>query len=113
MHEMSLAESVLEIAEQAAREKGFRHVRAIRLEIGALAAVDPEAMRFCFAAVIRNSLAEGARLELAVVPGRARCLQCAKEVAVQAVYDLCPECGSHRLEVTGGRQMRVTEMEVE
>jgi hydrogenase nickel incorporation protein HypA/HybF len=113
MHEMSLAESVLEIAEQAAREQGFRRVKAIRLEIGALSAVDPEAMRFCFSAVARNSMAEAARLEVVAVAGSAQCLQCAKQVEVETLGDLCPECGSHRLEITGGMEMRVKEMEVE
>jgi hydrogenase nickel incorporation protein HypA/HybF len=110
---MSLAERVLQIVEQAALDRGLRRVTAIRLEVGALAAVDPEAMRLCFSAVTRNSLAEGARLELVEVAGRARCLQCAKEVAVQEVYDMCPECGSHRLEVTDGKQLLVRDMEAE
>lgn len=113
MHEMSLAQIVLQIVERAALEHGFRRVTAIRLEVGALVAVDPEAMRFCLSAVTRNSLAHGARLELVEVAGRARCLRCAQDIAVQARYDVCPECGSHLLAVTDGEQLRVSEMEAE
>ena len=60
MHEMSLAEGVLQIVEDAARSQGFSQVTAVRLEIGRLSSVEPEALRFCFDVVVRGSLAEGA-----------------------------------------------------
>jgi len=62
MHEMSLAESVREIVDETARANGARRVAAVRLEIGALAQVEVEAMRFAFDVVKRGSLADGARL---------------------------------------------------
>lgn len=113
MHEMSLAESVLSIAEQAARSQGFARVRMIRLEIGALAQVEPEAMRFCFHAVARESIAEGARLEILSTPGSAWCAGCSRNVAVRGLLDECPACGNPHLQVTGGRELRVKELEVE
>jgi hydrogenase nickel incorporation protein HypA/HybF len=113
MHEMSLAEAVLKIAEQAARAQGFARVKAVRLELGALAQVEPEAMCFCFDAVARDTIAQGARLEIVSTPGRAWCTQCSRSVPVQALYDECPCCGSRQLQVTGGQEMRVKELEVE
>jgi hydrogenase nickel incorporation protein HypA/HybF len=53
---------VLQIVEDAARAQSFQRVRLVQLEIGALAAVEAEAMRFCFDAVSRGTLAEGATL---------------------------------------------------
>ena len=58
MHEMALAESVREIVEETARSSGARRVTAVRLEIGKLAQVEIEAMRFAFEVVKRGSLAE-------------------------------------------------------
>jgi hydrogenase nickel incorporation protein HypA/HybF len=113
MHEMSLAEAVVKIAEQAARAQGFSRVKAVWLEIGALAQVEPEAMRFCFDAVTRDSIAQGARLEIVSMPGAAWCTRCCETVPVHALYDDCPRCGSLRLQVTGGQEMRVKELEVE
>jgi hydrogenase nickel incorporation protein HypA/HybF len=113
MHEMALIQGVLRIAEDAARKEGFTRVRAIRLEIGALAPVEPQALRFCFDAAARATLAEGARLEIDFEPGSAWCMQCNKAVALQAACESCPECGGERLQVTGGTQMRVRELEVE
>ena len=113
MHEMSLAEGVLQVIEDAARAQGFARVRTVWLEIGRLAAVDAEAMRFCFDAVTRGSVAEGSRLEIVDTAGSGWCMQCSCSIPVQALYDPCPKCGSHQLQVTGGTEMRVKEIEIE
>src|SRR5512147_542461 len=63
MHEMSLAEGVLQIIEDAAQAQQFGRVTTVWLEIGQLAGVEVEAMRFCFDAVTRDTIADGAKLE--------------------------------------------------
>lgn len=113
MHEMSLAESVLEIIEGSAREQDFRRVRRVVLEIGQLAAVEPDAMRFCFDAVMRGTLAEGAELQIVETPGAGVCLQCGAAAVMRERYGLCVECGSARLQVTAGERMRVLDLAVE
>lgn len=113
MYEMSLAENVLQIIEDSVREQGFRCVRSVTLEIGRLAAVEPEAMSFCFDAMTRGSIAEGARLEIVEIPGAGRCIGCGAAVAMQEAYGLCPECGCAQLQVVAGDRMRVRELEVE
>jgi hydrogenase nickel incorporation protein HypA/HybF len=110
MHEMSIAESVLGIVEESARREGFRRVKEVRLEIGRLAAVETEALRFCFDAVVRGSVAEGAALEIDETPGTAWCFGCTETVTVVARGDLCPRCGSAQLQVSGGTQMRVKDL---
>lgn len=109
---MSLAESALQIIEDAARSQGFTKVKTVWLEIGQLAAVEPDAMRFCFDAVTGGSLAEGARLEIIETPGAGRCESCGNTVAMQQQYGLCPECGSPHLQIVAGHQMRVKDLEV-
>lgn len=113
MHEMSLCESIVTILEENARRQGFSRVKAVWLEIGGLAGVEVEAMRFGFEAVTRGTLAEQARLEIIDVPGQAWCMQCAKTVPVYRLFDACPECGGYQLQVTGGEEMRIKELEVE
>jgi len=111
MHEMSLAEGVLVVVQDAARAHHPCTVRIVRLEIGALAAVECEALRFAFEVVKRGSVAEGAQLDIVEVPGSA-CMQCSRSVAVSERGEPCPECGSWQLQVTGGDQMRVRELEL-
>lgn len=113
MHEMSLAESVLGIIEDASAAQGFARVKRVVLEIGQLAAVEPEAMRFCFDAVMRDTLADGAKLEVIEVPGAGWCLDCARAVPMAERVDVCPHCGGVRLQPTGGLEMKVRELEVE
>ena len=113
MHEMSLAEGVLQIIEDAARTQGFSQVKTVILDIGQLAAVEPEALRFCFDAVIAGSIAEGATLEIMTTPGEGWCLQCAATVPVTEQLGTCPQCGGYRVQVTGGTEMRVRELMVE
>ncbi|HMV04728.1 MAG TPA: hydrogenase maturation nickel metallochaperone HypA [Accumulibacter sp.] len=113
MHEMSLAMSVIDIVENAARAGNFRRVSTVWLEIGQLSAVEPEAMRFCFAAAARGTLADGAQLQIIEVNGRGLCFNCGETVPLAALYDPCPACGGYPVQATGGTEMRVKELEVE
>jgi len=113
MHEMSLCEGVLHILEEHAVSQGFRRVKTVWLEIGALSGVEPEAMRFGFDVVMKGTLADGAVLEIIHLPGTAWCMQCGKSVPVKARFDACPDCGSYQLQVTAGDEMRIKELEVE
>ncbi|MDD5298789.1 MAG: hydrogenase maturation nickel metallochaperone HypA [Rhodocyclaceae bacterium] len=113
MHEMSLAEGVLQLLEDAAGRENFRRVTTVWIEIGRLSGVEPEAMAFCFDAVTRGSIAEGARLEIISVPGTGHCLECGRDTELEAVYDSCSHCGAVPVQVTGGTEMRVKELEVD
>lgn len=109
---MSLAEGVLQLIEDAARQQEFTKVITVWLEIGQLAGVEPEAMRFCFDAVMRDTLAAGAELQIIAIPGAGWCMQCAATVALSEVFGACPACGTYQVQVTGGTEMRVKELEV-
>lgn len=113
MHEMSLAEGVLQLVEDTARREGARRVKLVVLEIGRLSSVEPEAIRFCFEAVTHGSIAQGAALDIINVPGAAWCIPCAETVPMGELYGTCPICGSHQVQPTGGTEMRVKEIEIE
>ena len=90
MHEMSLAEGMLQLVEDGARANAATGVKAVWLEIGALAQVEVEALRFCFDAVTRGTLAEGARLEIVTPPGLAWCMPCGAPGAHRAARRRLP-----------------------
>lgn len=113
MHEMSLAESMLGLIEDCALREGGQRIKMVRLEIGKLSAVEPEAMRFCFDAVTRGTLAEGALLDIVEQEGSAWCFDCNREVPLGARYDPCPACGGFRMQVAEGTTMSVKELEIE
>lgn len=110
---MSLCEGVLQILEEQARAQQFERVKTVWLEVGALSSVEVEAMRFSFDVVMKDTLAEGATLEIIDVPGQAWCMQCMKPITLQQRFDPCGDCGSHQLQITGGEEMRIKELEVD
>ena len=112
MHELALAEGVLGICRDHAGRAGSDRVLSVRLEIGALSHVDPDALAFSFTAVARGTLAEGAELQIDRVPGRGWCHDCGHLVELSALGAPCPDCGGYKLQVSGGDDMRVKEMEV-
>ncbi len=112
MHEMSLAQGVIDALEAQASRDAFSSVTRVVLEVGALSCVDAHALEFCFGAVSRDTIADGAALEIRTPPGRAHCFGCDQDVTVERRGDGCPSCGSHQLIVTGGEELKVKEMEV-
>ncbi len=113
MHEMALCESIVQILETEAKRQSFARVRSVRVEVGALSHVEPQALEFCFDAVSRGTLAEGARFEILTTEGQAWCLDCEQSVAIAMRYDPCPGCGGHRLQVTGGEELKIKDLEVD
>ena len=112
MHEMSLCESLICVIQAEAARQNFARVSKIWLEVGPFSGAEPEALRFCFAAVARGTLAEDAAVEIIATPGMAHCLDCAARVELSERHDPCPRCGSHMLQITGGAELRIRELEV-
>ncbi len=113
MHEMSLAEGVLQLVEETAMREGAQRVKLVVLEIGQLSAVEPEALRFCFAAVTCGTIVQDAVLEIVDIPGAGTCLACGATVPMAEVWGECPACGGGFLQPSAGTEMRVREIEIE
>ena len=113
MHEMAISESILGILEDEARRQHYARVNRVRLEIGALAGIETEALRFSFDVVTKGTLAENAVLEIIGLDGQAWCLPCERSVPIGQRYDACPLCGGRALQVTGGEEMRIKDLEVD
>ncbi len=113
MHEMSICESLLTIIEAQAAEKQFQKVKTVRLEIGPLAGVEVEALQFSYDVVTRGSLAENSKLEICHMPIQAWCMACAEPIIVSQRYDPCPKCESYQVQITGGDELRIKDMEVD
>lgn len=112
MHELTLSQGIIDVVCGQAAADGARRVLRVRIAIGALSHVEPDAIEFCFEAVSRGTLAQGAVLEIERPPGRAHCLTCEAEVRVAGRECPCPQCGDHRWVLVGGDELRVVELEV-
>ena len=113
MHELSLAENILQLIEDAAAAQPFHRVKTVWLEIGQLACVEQESLRFFFAVVTEDSIARQAKLEIIGIAGQAVCQECHRTFPVAAYHETCPHCGCSALQITQGEEMRIRELEVE
>ncbi|MFD7900764.1 hydrogenase maturation nickel metallochaperone HypA [Kitasatospora sp. NPDC059747] len=112
MHEMSIAAAVVEQVDAAAREHGAAGVARVRLQVGELAGVVPEALDFCFELVCAGTLVAGAVLDTEAVAARARCTPCEVEWAVGMPPDLgCPSCSGGGVELLCGRELQILGVE--
>lgn len=112
MHETALAISLIDLVEETARRENAARVNAIEVELGALSCVDPEAFRSAVEVAATGRVAQGARLTLLRPAGSARCMSCGGDVLLNRRDVPCPACGSSRLLVTSGDQMRLNAIEV-
>ncbi len=106
MHELAIAQSALKhVLLEAARARAAR-VDRIVLRIGPLSGVDPEALRFAFAALLPTTAAAGATVELETPPAAAHCPACGHHFAPTAAALLeCPQCHALGASLVGGREL--------
>ncbi len=112
VHELSLAEHALEIIQEAAEREGFERVHRVRVEVGRLSHVQPEALRFAFAAVCAGTCADGAVLEIIDTPGVGECPHCLVRVAMDTEPAWCASCDDSVLRVVAGTRMAVRDLDV-
>jgi hydrogenase nickel incorporation protein HypA/HybF len=110
VHELSLAEAVVEIA---SRHAAGRTVRKVELRVGDLRQVVPTALAFAFELLSDGTVLEGAELEIEHVPARGRCRACAVETTMRAFPLQCSACGGLDLEVIAGEELLVDALELE
>ena len=113
MHELGITKSIVEIAEQAAKDQQASVIRSVTVEIGSLSGVVPEALEFCFEACCSGTMLQGAKLLIERIPARARCQKCAREFPLEELLACCPECDSAASELISGEELRIKEMEVD
>ena len=113
MHELSLTQGLIEIAEEHARRENATVITSVTMEIGTLSGVMPEAVEFAFEACSQGTLADGATLEIRRIPALGRCQQCSQECAMENHLDGCSACGSYALDILIGQEMALIEMEID
>lgn len=107
MHELAVTQGVVDTI----LERIDRKVTGVRLEIGRVSGILPDAVRFCFDVVCAGTPLEGAWLEIREPEARARCRSCAAEFAPDGPVSLCA-CGSADVELLSGGELRITAVEV-
>jgi hydrogenase nickel incorporation protein HypA/HybF len=112
MHELGIAQNILEIVQQSVPEEQAESVRWIRLRIGQLSGIVPDSLEFCFQAIIGDTKMPKAGLAIEQVPTTFQCKKCAYRFQVNDLEFLCPKCSDSDLEVISGRELEIVEIEL-
>ena len=113
MHELAIAESIVDIVIKAKVDQHLDGIRAVGVRIGALTDVVPEALEFGFEAIIKDTDLEGCDLKIERIPPRGDCLTCERQIEVEDFIFICPHCGSRDLNITQGQELEIAFIEVD
>ena len=114
MHELSIAQSIVEAIEAKANECNATSVKGVRLKIGEASGIVTDSLTFCFEMLANEDpLLAGVQLVVDAVPHRARCSLCDAEFAVVNFVAQCPHCGERSGEIVSGTELQILEMEIE
>lgn len=112
MHEAGIMETALKMAEEKARAAGGKEIHRIRLSVGSLSGVVPDALRFAYEGLRTDTLAAKAVLEIEEIPATCWCQGCEKEfVAVDAGFE-CPHCHQMSGQLRHGKELELTSVEI-
>ena len=109
MHELSIAQGIVTLVDEAARG---RRIACVNIEIGVMSGIAPDAVAFSFDLVTEGTRAEGARLNIIEIPATARCEDCGLEFPIADLLTAC-SCGSFRRTLLRGDELNVRSIELE
>jgi hydrogenase nickel incorporation protein HypA/HybF len=114
MHELSVAYSLVDLAGEAAREAGARSVQEVRIAVGALSCVAPEALEFCYEIATQGTLLEGSKLVFRRLPVVIYCDACRREVELEGIQSFrCPDCGQPSGNLRQGKELDLEALEID
>lgn len=113
MHEVAIMTEAVRMAVDAAKSAGKSRVTGLRLRIGSLSGVVPDAMRFAFDVVCRDTRAAGAWLEIEAVPAACWCATCRTEFECADFFNECPRCHDVSGELRRGRELDIAAVEMD
>lgn len=113
MHEMSIAQSILDIVDDYMAKEDGHKLTEVAIEVGELVAVVPESLVFCYDALVENTAYQGSKLVITVLPLIADCAQCHHTTKIENFNFYCSACQSTDIKVNGGQELRISHLEVD
>lgn len=107
MHELSVAHEIISIIKEEIDKYNLKGVKEVKVRVGALSGVSPDALSFGFEAAIMDSPLSGIKLLIEEIRVRARCRACGRIVRVDDFIFLCPYCDSRELKIIKGEELNV------
>jgi hydrogenase nickel incorporation protein HypA/HybF len=113
MHEMSIAQSLIDVLRDEMLKHDAKTLRSVRLNLGQMTAIVPDALSFCFQVITDGTEMEGARLIMETIPLMGYCSECEEEFEIKDYAFVCPSCDSTKINTIGGQDLSIVEIEVD
>ena len=112
MHEMAIAQGIIDIAVAAAQKEGAQKITKINVVAGELRGIVPLQLTFCFSVLAEQTIASHSYLNLEITPVKGKCKNCDETFIVKDYQYVCPQCHSRDIQTVGGTELRVRDIEV-
>ncbi|MFI5252589.1 MAG: hydrogenase maturation nickel metallochaperone HypA [Bacteroidota bacterium] len=110
MHELSIAQNIVEIIHARVREDELANVRSVKLRVGTFSGVVPHSLKFCYEALIADTGLNHSRIDIETVSFVIKCSDCSKQSNVDNGFALCPSCGSRKTMIVSGNELDIVEI---
>ncbi|HBF89002.1 MAG TPA: hydrogenase maturation nickel metallochaperone HypA [Bacteroidales bacterium] len=107
MHELSIAQSIVEIVEEEAKKQNATSVNKLILEIGTMSGIVVEALEFAMEEVIKNTCLSNAKIDIEEIKAIAVCEMCQTEFETFDLYSPCPKCNHLYSNIIKGKELRI------
>lgn len=113
MHELSVAQNIVEIVKDYVPEKDLCKVNSVYLEVGDFSGIVSDSLLFCFDVIKTDTPLKNAKIEIEKIPFILFCNDCKSETTNNMGIRLCDICGSYNTNIISGTDMRITRVELE
>jgi len=113
MHELSVTESVLDIACKYAEEAQAKKVTDIYLVIGKLSSIVDDSVQFYWDFISKNTICENSQLHFERIPATLLCTECDQQYTLDNDLMPCPNCGSAKVRVLSGDEFNLDSIEIQ
>ena len=113
MHEMAIAQSIIEIVNDTLADDERNKLKEIAIDIGELAAVVPDSLQFCYETIVHETEYQNAVLNINVIPLKIKCNNCNIESKIEKYAFICPKCESTNIIVISGEELNIRYLEVD
>jgi hydrogenase nickel incorporation protein HypA/HybF len=113
MHELSIALSIVDLAEEEARKANAVTISKVDVEIGTMAGIDPDSLLFAWDSVVQGTMAQQSTLVIHTIDAEAHCLECGKDFPAEHFFVQCPHCSSYRYQIIKGKELRISSLIVD
>lgn len=113
MHELGIADSIIQAVLHKMQESGYARVDVVALRIGALTDIVPDALEFGFEVLTRDTPLAETRLQIETVPVHGKCDDCGRDFEVNEFVFICPNCEGRAIEMSSGDELEIAYIEVD